>query len=172
MTNSRTVAGMELFKELLTLICHKPDMLEVDFSLFPHLRILAHPNDAKIIVGRGGRTLNALATVARYLISDSINIMPVESHPGRLLKDVPFVLKKKWPEQKITALLGQLTKQVFGPVKVTIRSEEATHLSQAILIVIEPTPDERDLNSFGVAIATLFVPIGASVGRLIYVNIK
>jgi hypothetical protein len=181
MQSSKTVvgAGQAMLKELIAALCHKPELLTVEFMEQEStllIRVCAHPTDARIIVGTGASHLKAVVSLARLLFWGShklVQIMPIESVDGEAEKPYQrFEAREDWQEKKLVDLMQRLAEAVFRDAKVSVNSIEENSWSSRFDVILEPPQNESAVKRFSSAIAILFVPIGCSHGRMIYANTR
>lgn len=179
--NSETVTetGEALLREVITAICQYPKLVEIEFLKDEStvlVQIVAHPTDARILVGGGGAHIKALASLARLLFYGSqkiVTIMPIASHEDAEEKPYrKFQPNPKWPELKMMDLAETLTRNVFRNANVKIKSEEDSDCASKFIIQIEPPQNATAVRKFSAAMAILFQPIGCNVGRMIYCGVK
>jgi len=164
--------------ELLQSMCHKPDLLHVEFNEGPEtvrVRVIAHPNDSRIIVGGNRSHLNAIERIARLLWFPTrklIQFMPIESTEHA---DVPYrsaLTNPKWPEKRLVDFMKRLTECVFPRARVTVESVEENSAASRFDVVIEPPQNSLDVKRYSFAVSVLFLPIGSAAGRAIFANVK
>lgn len=167
-----------MLTEVIEALCHHPDKLTVDFyedEATIRVCILAHPTDAKIIVGTGAAHLKAIAGLARLLFRSAhklVQVMPVSSTDDAEEPYRQFKAKDDWQEAKLIDLMTRLTQTIFDGSTVQVKSIGESTWSNIFSVTVSPAQDGRDFRRFAISIAALFVPIGSNHGRMIFANAK
>jgi len=166
-------------KEVVVAMCHRPDLVTIGFREYQTnilVQISAHPNDAKILVGKHGAHISALSNVANLLCRGShklVQIMPIESIEGETeLPYKPFTARADWPQAKLVELIEGLAKAVFQESEINVRVFEENSSTSIFEVTIQPLTNASAAKRFGSAVAILFVPIGTNHGRMIFANVR
>ena len=164
------VKAMALFPDKLTMT-HEDDGNVVT------IKIVAHPNDAKIIVGTNARHLGALYDLSKLLFWGTHKFIKFES---LVSLDMPFAPRKRftpradWPEEKVRALILDTAKQVFPDLGVALFHVEPDSYTTEFGIILDPwvgVGRKYTAKTFSTCMSVLFVAIGMTNGRRLYVEL-
>ena len=164
-----------MLRRIITALCRRPELLEVHYEYSDsvvRIRIVAHPNDAKSIVGGGGGHISALSKLARLLWAhvgcEAVQIMPVESTDHKELRNTKFKARKDWPAKELGELLLDLTEMVFPEASIELVKTPVNDITTHFTLNITPSQHEHPFRKFGGAIAVLWVPMSTKDGHYVY----
>ena len=168
--------AMSLLREVATLICAHPQMLEmrlVDLESYV-IETTAHPSDSRRLVGKDGVHFRALTSLARLLFHGSgrlVTFMPVTSPD---VAETPWAKMKpdpNWPKDRVVALVKGLASAVFTEAHIEVELVPHNDWSSKIIVRILEDRQDNVERRFSAALHTLFTPIGSNIGHMLYVAV-
>lgn len=136
--------------------------------------IVAHPNDARRLVGANGTVIASMVQLTKMLFRNEeqyVSYGRVESNGSPAESRVPFKPKKFWPRDDIVALADELTKAIFPNHNSTVETLDTSDVRTALNIYVVGI-DSYSESQYTKAMARVFSAIGFVHGRILQVNVN
>lgn len=146
----------ETLKLCLQALTSRPDAVELAWNSSigaDELTVFCHGSDVSKIVGRGGKTLNALVRLGRVFYAPNRFTIPEVREKQSDDEEAPFTY------DQTVALLGEVCRTAFRR-SVTVRTEE----ENVWTVTVDGELSRKGAADTAIAIIDLFEAIGLTIG--------